>query len=258
MSMVHRLLYAIRALTEEEPIRPRRKRNKNKDSQINGSKHRQAVALVITFRDLFTNEGLNILLEDIESNRSSRKAKSNSFNSTSKTESKSLCVSDISCSKGSNLPKLHVSKTLNNATGNLIDFESDFNEETVPILHEERISSPFDTPNPSRFEIVPRRIQPIVPESGTMEVYGRSGKSKKYKHLTVSLSPDDENKTVETLRKALKWSPRKQSVAKFTVPLPKAEEYKAVAVVQNAVNRVKEEQQQKRRRRFKLFKLAFC
>ncbi|GFS58020.1 uncharacterized protein TNIN_220921 [Trichonephila inaurata madagascariensis] len=253
MSIVHRLLHAIRALTEEEPKHSRRKRNKNRDSQRNNSKHRQAVALVLTFRDLFTNEGLNILLEDIEANRSSKKAKSNSFNS----QSKSLYVSDTSCSKNINLPKLHVSNTVNNATGNLIDLESDIIGETVPVLHEERMSSLLDM-TLTRFERVPRIIQPVVPESGSMEVYGRRGKNKKYKHLTVSLSPEDENKTVETLRKALKWSPRKQSVAKFTVPLPKEEEYKAVAVVQNAVNRVKEEQQQKRKRKFKLFKLTFC
>ncbi|GFS94341.1 uncharacterized protein NPIL_88721 [Nephila pilipes] len=258
MSLVHRLLYALRALTEEEPIHPRRKSNKNRDHQRNNSRHRQAVALVITFRDLFTNEGLNILLEDIEANRSSKKAKSNASNSVINTQSKSLCSSDISYCKNSNLPKLQVSETVNNATGNLIDFESDLNEENVPILHEERILSPFDTPTPSRFEIVPRRIQPVAPDSGTVEVYGKNGKSKKHKHLTVSLSPEDENKTVQTLRKALKWSPRKQSIAKFSVPLPKEEEYKAVAVVQNAVNRVKEEQQQKRRRKFKFFKLTFC
>ncbi|GIY58735.1 hypothetical protein CEXT_150051 [Caerostris extrusa] len=257
MSLIHRFLYTLRTLTEEEPQHPQRRRKRDRTAQRSSSTHHQAVALVITFRDLFTSGGLNVLLEDMEMNRSTKKIKSGKSNTTTAN-----ATSEVTCQSFCENRKLEVSQTLSkaleNAERDLIDLESDLRGDAVRVLHEERLISTPKLPNTSRFEGITDLLVPVTPESSALEVYGPNRRSKKYRSLTVPLSSEDENKTVDVLRKALKWSPRKQSVAKFAVQLPNEEEYKAVAVVQNAVNRVKEEQQQKRRRKFRFFKLKFC
>ncbi|GBN36531.1 hypothetical protein AVEN_64298-1 [Araneus ventricosus] len=262
MPLVHRLLYALRALADDEPLPSRRKHSKDKTPERNSSRHRQAAALVITFRDLFASGGLNFLLEDMEANRSSRKLKYNNSQcmDTSKNSLKGEYKAGSVTSSSQN--KIEMCETLKVAlesehplaTSDSTNFLADPRDNTVALLHGDQIIASSGLSIFSGVESPSRLLVPINPESGALEVYGR----KKHKNLTVPLSAEDENKTVDALRKVLKWSPRKQSLAKFSVPLPKEEEHKAVAVVQNAVNRVKEEQQQKRRRKFKLFKITFC
>ncbi|CAL1300651.1 unnamed protein product [Larinioides sclopetarius] len=259
MPLVHRLLYALRALADDEPPPSRRKHNQDKTPERNSSRHRQAVALVITFRDLFASGGLNFLLEDMEASRLSRKSK----NINSQCWDTPKCSLKGEYKAASTTPnKVKMCETLKVAlesedplaTSDSADFLADPRDNAVALLQDDQIITSSGFSNYSCAESPSRLLVPVNPESAALEVCGR----KKHKNLTVPLSAEDENKTVDALRKVLKWSPRKQSLAKFSVPLPKEEEHKAVAVVQNAVNRVKEEQQQKRRRKFKLFKVTFC
>ncbi|KAF8776840.1 uncharacterized protein LOC129975889 isoform X2 [Argiope bruennichi] len=217
MPLVHRLLYALRALADDEPPPSRRSRKTSE-------RHRQAVALVITFRDLFTSSGLNFLLEDLEANRTCRKKMHNS-------------------SQQLETPKCELGKAFK------------ISDSEHPLATSESIDF-FDDPKTLSRDLTPSGLPSAgSPSKLLVPVSAGSGMRRK-ETLAIPLSPEDEDKTVNALRKVLKWSPRKQNLATFSVPLPREEEHKAVAVVQNAVNRVKEEQQQKRK--FKLFKLKFC
>lgn len=247
MPLIQQILLAIRTLTEDEPLQPRRNRHGHTNRQRSNSKRQQAVNLVITFRDLFASGGLNYLVDDDSVNRMNRSDRhnhtqqgKNSRNSPNHNDSEleytKQCLVDLT-EEGKCLPE--------ESSTDLVRSEN-----TVAILHEERIISSTELNLPVYID------SSRAPETRELEVFGRS--KRRRTPVTVPLSSDDENKTVAALRKVLKWSPTKQSLATFAVTLPKEEEHKAVAVVQNAVNRVKEEQQKKKKRKFKFLKFTFC
>ncbi|KAG8184823.1 hypothetical protein JTE90_004921 [Oedothorax gibbosus] len=261
MPLMQQILLAIRTLTEDEP--PQQFRRKRHGRHRSDSKRQQAVNLVFTFRELFASGGFNFLVEDDPLNRSLNKL--NRHNHSHRRESigntpnsdacqleyTKICVVDLP-QKGNDLSELDT-----------------LNTETIPKEHMSLSSTELTMPVPICSNLVPevrnreldiriKRNSNADSWAGTREliVFDTGTDKKRRQPVTVPLSSDDENKTVATLRKVLKWSPTKQNLATFAVSVPKEEEHKAVAVMQNAVNRVKEEQLKKKKRR--LFKLTFC
>ncbi|XP_054706637.1 uncharacterized protein LOC129216448 [Uloborus diversus] len=247
MPSIQKLLQILRSLMEDEPPQRSTRRNRRSDSSRNSFRNRQAVALVITFRDLFANGGLNLILDDIDASR--RPPKKNRANSRSTSVVLPNTSNEVSI-----VPAVSSTRILNLTSDDqtrLPSLRCTMDDEITPLLMEESQPPVNWCSNPK-----PTIPLPLVPMNQLQRFSFSERWNREQTDFTVSLFPNDEKKTVNTLRKVLKWSPRKQNSASFAVTVPKEEEYKAVAVVQNAVNRVKEEQERKKKRKF--FRFTFC
>lgn len=234
MTLVRQILLALRTLAEEEPSPARRRRRRPSDASRSSNRRGQTAAIVLTFRDLFRSGGLNFILDEMDgTNRPRRSSGRNSFTTTD------------NAGWGLSTNALDLNK---HATPASIPVALDLQDETTPLLIDDMETVTSCT------ELVVYPAPTITRNFFSTLTFIR--KKKKPADLTVPLSCDNEAKTVETLRKVLKWSPKKQNSATFAVPLPRQEEHEALAVVQNAVNRVKEEQQQKKKK--KKFWLKIC
>ncbi|XP_035220259.1 uncharacterized protein LOC118193302 [Stegodyphus dumicola] len=256
MPTVRQILLAISTLLADEPQPPRRRRRRHNSARHNNRSRQGAGGLVITFRDLFTPGALNFILDDLDGNRRTpRKDKGNSSSFRQNcTKSSSVVHCDSlaqSCQKGISCTTMFsgtVSREILATRANAVACE----EETTPLLLNDEVPS-------FREELcefsVPMPLVPYRETRGPLAILKNKFRRER-EIVTVTLTTEDEDKTVQTLRKALKWSPKKQELASFSVPLPNEDKHKAVAVVQNAVNRVKEEQLMKKKRKF--FRISFC
>lgn len=247
MPIVHQFLITLRSLIEDEPLPPKdRKRGHHNSKRSNRS--RQTTALVLTFRDLFRSGGLNVLLDEIDANR--RPSKKNIHN-VSCTSNRANCVTEAVIpvtNEPRHVPDSRLVLACNNAHSMTLP-RLIHQDETSPLLQEDSASIICT-------DLVP---SPSIPmhSSGLFSSLAFVKRKKKPEPLTVPLNPEDENKTVDTLKKVLKWSPRKQNSTTFAVSLPVEEKHTALAVVENAVNRVKEEQLVRKKKR-KFLWLKFC
>ncbi|KFM59863.1 hypothetical protein X975_01467, partial [Stegodyphus mimosarum] len=249
MPTVRQILLAISNLLADEPQPPRRRRRRHNSARHNNRNRQGAGGLVITFRDLFTPGALNFILDDLDgSRRTPKKDKGNSssFKQNCIKSSVRHCDS-LAQSCCATIFSGTVSREMLATRTNAVACE----EETTPLLPNDE--GPFFRGELCEF-LVPMPLVPYRERRGPLAVLKNKFR-KEREIVTVTLTTEDEDKTVQKLRKALKWSPKKQELASFSVPLPNEDKHKAVAVVQNAVNRVKEEQLMKKKRKF--FRISF-
>lgn len=243
MPLVHQLLITLRSLMEDEPQQPHvRKRRRNSGGKSNRS--RKTTALVLTFRDLFRSGGLNLILDEMDTNRKPiKKNMHNTFSMSVITNSDAQAVIPVA-TQPTQLLDTKLAVLDQNAPITLPRLI--YQDETMPLLQD-------DSTSVLCTDLVPRP-RPVFPSG----LFSRLAFIRhRQKNVTVSLNPEDENKTVATLKKVLKWSPRKQNSATFAVSLPEGEKHVALAVVENAVNRVKEEQLTRKKKK-KFLWLKFC
>lgn len=205
-------------------------------------------ALVLTFRDLFRSGGMNIILEEMETNRRSNRMQRRNVSSSSNV---TICSSEEAHPVVIPPTNIHDQRliSLEQNVANMTCPRLIYQDEATPLLCEE---SGFIACT----EILPSPL-PLY-SSGLFSSLAFIRRMKKEpENLTVPLNPEDENKTVATLRKVAKWSPRKQNSITFAVSLPADEKHTALAVVENAVNRVKEEQLMRKKKK-KFLWLRFC
>ncbi|XP_015920033.2 uncharacterized protein [Parasteatoda tepidariorum] len=261
MPLVQRILFALRVLLEDESPPTRKKKRRSSSGTGSQVQTRQAAALVLTFKDLFASGHLNLILEDIERN----KASPTKNKCSSKLQKSRISIGQPSASSS---PKvLRNGESVSSGTGQNSSMATpsvwplviEGIDESVPLLREERIISCTRIDFESIDKLLAKRVASRLSrnEDRAQESTSKTVSCSTGEKVTVSLSPDDEKETVAVLRKVFKWSPRKQSAVTFEVPLTKKEEHKAVAAVQNAVNRVKEENF-KKKKKWKFPKLSLC